>query len=154
MTHHFTAWQCAVAHTSAVAPTTFSADRVAHPTYWASLSVFPAVDYLPTINDTTSLGSLTQRFANLFLKSGGTINFGTANYIITHIAGLLTFSGSTTFAAGNVTFNDGTINYRLFVQSAGEAYRGTFSNHNVMSRSTTSLWESGRQQVSIKRPWA
>lgn len=27
-------WQCLVAHTSAVTPTTFSSDRVSHPSYW------------------------------------------------------------------------------------------------------------------------
>ena len=30
-------WVCAVAHTSAALPTTFLADRTAHPTYWARL---------------------------------------------------------------------------------------------------------------------
>ena len=31
-------WQCQVAHTSSTIPTTFFADRTAHPTYWATYS--------------------------------------------------------------------------------------------------------------------
>jgi hypothetical protein len=34
-------WTCAVAHTSAAAPTVFSADRTAHPTYWTLTSPQP-----------------------------------------------------------------------------------------------------------------
>jgi hypothetical protein len=33
-----TVYICAIAHTSAVSPTTFSADRIAHPTFWTSLT--------------------------------------------------------------------------------------------------------------------
>jgi hypothetical protein len=32
-------WTCSVAHTSAVSPTTFSADRLAHPTFWTSIGI-------------------------------------------------------------------------------------------------------------------
>jgi hypothetical protein len=43
-------WQCAVNHTSAAAGTAFAADRLAHPTYWASapltrLPVISAFEY-------------------------------------------------------------------------------------------------------------
>jgi hypothetical protein len=36
-------WRCLIAHTSAISPTTFSADRIAHPTFWTSVSFITPV---------------------------------------------------------------------------------------------------------------
>lgn len=50
-------WKCNVAHTSAVAPTTFAQDRTAHPSYWTVTSI-TAMAYLPVTGGTIS-GNLT-----------------------------------------------------------------------------------------------
>lgn len=39
-----TIWVCLIVHTSAVAPTTFAADRVAHSTYWAAFPGQPTFE--------------------------------------------------------------------------------------------------------------
>lgn len=43
-------WSCGVAHTSAASPTTFSTDRVAHPTFWTSIAptIAASVTYTPS----------------------------------------------------------------------------------------------------------
>lgn len=49
---------------------------------------------LPGSNDGAALGSGTLSFSDLFLASGGVINFNNGNYTLTHSAGLLTASGA------------------------------------------------------------
>lgn len=59
--------------------------------------------FSPSSNDGATLGSGLASFSDLFLASGGVINFNNGNYTITHSAGLLTFSGGVTASAGTVT---------------------------------------------------
>ena len=61
-------WKCNVAHTSAVAPTTFAQDRTANPTYWTN--IVTGIVYLPITGGTLS-GAL-----------GFTAPVGTPNEII------------------------------------------------------------------------
>ncbi|RWN15950.1 MAG: hypothetical protein EOR94_22650 [Mesorhizobium sp.] len=49
---------------------------------------------LPPANDSGALGSAALSWADLFLASGGVINFANGNYTITHTSGVLTFSGA------------------------------------------------------------
>ena len=49
---------------------------------------------LPTANDGLQLGSGTQSFADLFLASGGVINFANGDVTVTHAANTLTFAGA------------------------------------------------------------
>lgn len=55
--------------------------------------------FLPDANDGASLGTNTLSFADLYVASTGTINFGDSNLILTHSSGLLTNNKS--FASGN-----------------------------------------------------
>jgi hypothetical protein len=48
----------------------------------------------PSANDGAALGSASVSWADLFLASGGVINFNNGNYTITHSSGVLTFSGA------------------------------------------------------------
>ncbi len=54
----------------------------------------------PNISDGIALGSATKMFADLFLASGGVINFNNGNVTLTHSAGILTLGGTATLALG------------------------------------------------------
>lgn len=58
---------------------------------------------LPGSNDGAGLGNASFAFSDLFLASGGVLNWANSNYTITHSSGLLTFSGGVTATAGTVT---------------------------------------------------
>ncbi|TGQ11236.1 hypothetical protein EN858_15045 [Mesorhizobium sp. M4B.F.Ca.ET.215.01.1.1] len=49
---------------------------------------------MPPSNDAFALGSATVSWSDLFLASGGVINWNNGNYTVTHTSGVLTFSGS------------------------------------------------------------
>lgn len=49
--------------------------------------------FVPAVNDGTALGSASNSFSDLYLASGGTINFNNSNLVLTHSAGALTCSG-------------------------------------------------------------
>jgi len=57
---------------------------------------------VPDANDGAYLGTTALSFSDLFLASGGVINFANSDYTITHSTGNLTLSG-TLAANGNVT---------------------------------------------------
>ncbi len=60
---------------------------------------FSASLFAPAASDGTSLGSGTLMWSDLFLASGGVINFNNDNYSITHSAGALAFgNGQATFS--------------------------------------------------------
>lgn len=59
----------------------------------------------PTANDGAALGVSGTAWADLFLASGGVINFNAGDATITHSADALTFAG----AASGYTFNDGPV---------------------------------------------
>lgn len=50
---------------------------------------------LPSTSDGAALGSSTKMFSDLFLASGGVINWNNGNMTLTHAAGTLTFAGGT-----------------------------------------------------------
>lgn len=57
---------------------------------------------LPGTDGAVDLGSATKEWGNLFLKSGGTINFNNADVVITHSTDKLAFTG----AASGYTFDN------------------------------------------------
>jgi len=60
-------------------------------------------DVRPSSNDGASLGISGTAFADLFLASGGVINWNAGNYTITHSAGVLTFAGAQTITSTSAT---------------------------------------------------
>jgi hypothetical protein len=57
----------------------------------------------PTSNDGVALGSSALKFSDLYLASGGVIDFSTGNATITHSAGTLTFASSVVAVSGDLT---------------------------------------------------
>ncbi len=55
----------------------------------------------PTSSDGAALGTTGLMFSDLFLASGGVINFNNGNVTLTHSAGVLTLGGTSTLALGS-----------------------------------------------------
>ena len=55
----------------------------------------------PVTNDLAPLGSAAVSWSDLFLASGGVINFNAGNYTLTHSAGLLTANGALSIGTTN-----------------------------------------------------
>ena len=95
--------------------------------------------FTPTVSGTPDLGSTSLMFGNLFLKSGGVINFNNGNVTLTQSAGLLTLggSGATTLALGT---NNITMTGSLGATGAGKLTKiwsvdGEFTNAPTVSGS-------------------
>jgi len=56
---------------------------------------------LPSTNNAAALGVSGTAWADLFLASGGVINFNAGNYTLTHSAGVLTANGALSIGTGN-----------------------------------------------------
>ena len=56
---------------------------------------------LPSANDAAALGASATSWADLFLASGGVIDFNAGNYTLTHSAGLLTANGALSIGTSN-----------------------------------------------------
>ncbi len=57
----------------------------------------------PNANDGNALGTATLSWSDLFLASGGVINWNNGDVTLTHSAGTLTLAGATTLSAASVT---------------------------------------------------
>lgn len=65
---------------------------------------------VPTSSDGSALGTTSLMWADLFLASGGVINWNNGNVTLTHAAGALTVAGASTFSLGtSAAFTTGTI---------------------------------------------
>ena len=62
----------------------------------------------PDANDGAGLGTGALGWSDLFLASGGVINWNNGNYTATHSAGLLTLSGSLAVGGTTITTSSGT----------------------------------------------
>lgn len=58
----------------------------------------------PATNDGGGLGTASTSWSDVYLASGGVLNFANGNYTVTHSSGLLTFSGSAA-VGGNLSFS-------------------------------------------------
>jgi len=76
----------------------FGPANTANATFYGAVSFTGAV--LPVTDNTPALGASGQAWSDLFLGSGGVINFNAGNASITHSSGTLTFAGGTYGFAG------------------------------------------------------
>lgn len=74
----------------------------------AAIITFAGLSLVPSANDGAALGSATRSWSDLFLASGGLINFANGNYTLTHASGILTANGALSIGTGNA-FTAGTI---------------------------------------------
>ncbi len=58
----------------------------------------------PATNDGGGLGTASSSWSDVYLASGGVLNFANGNYTVTHSSGLLTLSGSAV-VGGNLSFS-------------------------------------------------
>lgn len=59
--------------------------------------------FFPNTNDGNALGTSTKAWADLFLATGGVIDFGAGNVTLTHSAGALTLAGTLALGTNNLT---------------------------------------------------
>lgn len=95
---------------------------------------------LQTANDGGALGASGTAWSDLFLASGGIINWNAGNYTITHSAGLLTASGDVSIS-GDLGIGIATPNFPLHVHNpaAGTVW-SQWTNATVGTASTDGLF--------------
>ncbi len=99
----------------------------------------------PATDDAAALGSASLSWSDLFIASGGVINFANGNFTVTHSAGNLAFSST-----GNATFTTtGTSGARKVidfngVNSAPAANDEIYTSY-LLTNSTSAQIESARQ---------
>ena len=76
---------------------------------------------LPSANDAAALGSATVSFADLFLASGGVINFNNGDVLVTHSSNTLAFTG----ASSGYTFDANVATTGTFTKNGNDVTVGT-----------------------------
>ena len=100
--------------------------------------------FTPAVNDSAVLGSTSLQWSDLFLASGGVVNFANGNAAITHSTGLLTFSTPIAGTSATYTktteqlrlvYNDGTGNYytKRVVDSEGSETATSTKDINIVT---------------------
>jgi len=92
---------------------------LASPTFTTQITT-PSV--LATANDSGAIGASGTAFSDLFLASGGVINWNDGNATLTHSAGLLTSNVPLTATAFNATASDGTGNLAVITNTDATNY--------------------------------
>jgi hypothetical protein len=93
---------------------------------------------LPSANDAAALGGATVSWADLFLASGGVINWNNGDVLITHSANLLAFSGAT---------SGYTFDVPIAAASGGTGLSSPGTSGNVLT-SNGSAWVSSAPAAS------
>lgn len=78
---------------------------------------------LPSANDAAALGSATVSWADLFLASGGVINFNNGDVLVTHSANTLAFTG----ASSGYTFDANVATTGTFTKNGNDVTVGTIN---------------------------
>ncbi len=117
---------------------------------------------VPDVSDVAALGTTALMFSDLFLASGGVINFNAGDVTITHSANTLTVAGGTLTteaiaASGNLTFanNKGVIGTSVAASTQGilrvdtndDTKIGSFAGNNIIIETDSSVYILGGQFV-------
>lgn len=102
----------------------------------------------PTASDGAALGSASLMWADLFLASGGVVNFDNGNYTLTHSAGLLTANGALSIGTSNV-LTAGTIELGHASANTLSASGGVLSVEGVAQLSTATGRAQGKETIWV-----
>lgn len=91
----------------------------------------------PVTSDGNALGTGSLMWSDLFLASGGVINFNNGNYTLTHSAGLLTANGA--LSIGNNAFTANTVELANGTANTLSASGGTLSIEGVALATASSV---------------
>ena len=80
----------------------YGATNTATQTRTADLLTLTSTVFKPSVNDGLALGTSTFKWSDLYLASGGTINFDSFDVTLTHASNALTVSGGTFTSEGNL----------------------------------------------------
>lgn len=118
-----------------------------YPTAGTGRYSFTNSAFSPTTIDTATLGTTSLQWSDLYLASGGVINYANGNYTLTHSSGLLTASGnltvSGTLSAGTLSITNLTATTGSFSSTLSAGGLATFtagatvSGGNFTSRGIT-----------------
>lgn len=121
------------------------------PTFATSITT-PSV--LATANDSGALGASGTAFADLFLASGGVINWNAGNMTITHAAGSLTIAGGNLLGLGATTattFNGLTISTTTGVLTMTNAKTLAVTNTLTLSGTDSTVMTFPTTSATIAR---
>lgn len=125
---------------------------------WVLTSPTITTKISPTSDDGAPLGDTTHNFSDLFLASGGVINFANSNVTITHSSALLTFSSPITLGTSNA-FTCGSIELGNASANTLTASGGVLSIEGVViptisSTNTFTNKRRTRRVVTVNNPGA
>lgn len=90
----------------------------------------------PAANDGAALGTTALQWSDLFLASGGVLNFNNGNYTITHTAGLLTFHGAI-LSDNNIRINSPSSGIGYATGAGGTVTQATSKTTGVTLNTST-----------------
>ena len=81
------------------------------------------VEFTPAVDGVVQLGTASLKWGDLFLDTGGTINFNASDVIITHSANTLAFTGGTNYTFDNlITLTKATTGIAFDLNCTSTAY--------------------------------
>lgn len=101
---------------------------------------FDAIVY-PTTDDGAALGDTSHKFSDLFLASGGVLNWNSGNVSFTHSTNVLTFTGNNFIIAG-LTFR-ASVDNTVTLGAASFGFKGAF-----LSSATALDWGNGNAKIT------
>lgn len=99
---------------------TFTGKTLTGGTYTSIAGLDSSGAVTPTTNDAAALGSAALSWSDLFLASGGILNWNNGNYTITHSAGDLAFSGIATLPNTGLHLLDTNASHDLIVKPGSD----------------------------------